>query len=343
MNNIDHDRLFKELLTNFFQEFIEAFFPEADRLLDYSYLEFLTQEVFTDITVGEKKYIDILVKTRLQGEEGFVLVHVESQAQKRKDFARRMFRYYARLFLKYDLRVLPIAVLSHGIKKKEPHSFKVAFPFHQVLDFNFLQLHLKRHSWKDYLKKANPVAAALMSCMDYKEEEKIQLKTEFLKLILRMRLDPARMQLLIGFFETYAQLTWQEEEIVQRKLTEELPPGEVKEMTEILTSYHLRGKEEGRAEGRAEGRVEGRAEGRVEGRAEGRVEGRAEGRAEGRITALQRTLIKLARRKLGTISLELKNQILKNTSIPQLENALENIFDFDSEEALLKALQRDEN
>ncbi|MGI6307004.1 MAG: hypothetical protein ACOX1X_00015 [Dethiobacteria bacterium] len=82
-------------------------------------------------------------------------------------------------------------------------------------------------------------------------------------------------------------------------------------MTEILTSYHLRGKEEGRA--------------------------------EGRITALQRTLIKIARRKLGTISLELENQILKNTNIPQLENALENIFDFDSEEALLKALQQDEN
>jgi len=62
MSNIDHDRLFKELLTNFFREFMEAFFPQADRLLDYSYLEFLTQEVFTDVTAGEKKYIDILVK-----------------------------------------------------------------------------------------------------------------------------------------------------------------------------------------------------------------------------------------------------------------------------------------
>ena len=311
MNNIDHDRLFKELLTTFFQEFMEAFFPEADRLLDYSLLEFLSQEIFADITTGEKKYIDLLVKTRLLGEEGFILVHVESQAQKDKDFARRMFRYFAHLFLKHDQPILPIVILSHGIKKKEPRSFRISFPFHQVMDFNFLQLHLKRHSWKDYLKQDNPAAAALLSCMDYREEEKVQLKTEFLKMILRMRLDPTRMQLLIGFFDTYVPFTWPEEEQVQHRLVKELPPREVEEMTEILTSYHLRGREEGRQEGRQ----------------------------EGRIIALQRTLIKLAARKLGTISSELEKQIMECTSIPQLEDALENIFDLETAEALLNILK----
>lgn len=307
MSNIDHDRLLKELLTNFFREFMEAFFPQADRLLDYSYLEFLTQEVFTDVTAGEKKYIDILVKTRLLGEEGYVLVHVEPQAKKSKNFSRRMFRYFARLYLKYDMRILPIAVLSHGTRKKEPHTFEITFPFQKVLEFNFLQLHLKRHNWMEYLKKDNPAAAALMSCMDYREEEKVKLKIEFLKMILRMRLDPARMQLLIGFFETYIKLSLQDEELVQRKLAEELPPKEVSEMTEILTSYHLRGREEGREEGKKE--------------------------------ALQRTLMKQARRKLGSISQEFEKQILQCTSISHLENALENIFDFDSEEELLNALK----
>ncbi|MFN7566977.1 MAG: flagellar assembly protein H, partial [Microcystis sp.] len=31
-NNIDHDRLFKELISTFFVEFIELFFPQ---LIDY--------------------------------------------------------------------------------------------------------------------------------------------------------------------------------------------------------------------------------------------------------------------------------------------------------------------
>src|SRR5690554_458624 len=59
-----------------------------------------------------------------------------------------------------------------------------------------------------------------MACMDYTE-------VEFLKMILRLKLDPARMQLLIGFFESYVRLTPAEEEEVRQKLTE------------ILTSYHL--------------------------------------------------------------------------------------------------------
>lgn len=302
METIDHDRLFKELLTNFFQEFMEAFFPEAGRMLDYNYLEFLTQEVFTDVTVGEKKYIDILVKTRLLGEEGFVLVHVEPQASKEKDFARRMFRYYARLFLKYDLRILPVAILSHKTKKAETNIFDIAFPFHKVLEFNYLQLHLKRLSWKDYLRKDNPAAAALLGCMDFQEEEKVQLKLEFFKALMRMKLDPARMQLLIGFLESYVQLTPEEEGRVQHKLAEELPPGEVNKMMEILTSYHKRGMEEGMKEG---------------------------------IAALQKALLKQVKRKLGNINKKTEKAIMETTNIPSLEKALESIFDLDSEDTLL--------
>ncbi|MEW5920426.1 MAG: Rpn family recombination-promoting nuclease/putative transposase [Bacillota bacterium] len=304
---INHDRLFKELLTNFFQEFMEAFSPEAGRMLDYSSLEFLSQEILTDVTAGEKKYIDILVKTRLLGEEGFVLVHVEPQARKQVGFAKRMFRYYARLFLKYNLRILPVAVLSHNTKKEEPNSFEIAFPFLKVLEFEFMQLHLKRHSWKDYLQKDNPAVAALMACMDYREEEKTRLKLEFFKVIMRLRLDPARMQLLIGFFESYVVLTPKEEEVVQQRLAEELSMEDVREMAEILTSYHLRGREEGRAEG---------------------------------LTALQSTLIKQGCKKLGTISPEAEKKILETKSIPLLENALEKIFDLENEKALLELLDK---
>lgn len=53
---IDHDRLFKELLTTFFKEFMELFFPEAHALIDYVDLRFLTQEIFTDVTEGKKHY-----------------------------------------------------------------------------------------------------------------------------------------------------------------------------------------------------------------------------------------------------------------------------------------------
>jgi len=38
--SIHHDRLFKELLTTFFKEFMELFFPEAHALINYGSMSF---------------------------------------------------------------------------------------------------------------------------------------------------------------------------------------------------------------------------------------------------------------------------------------------------------------
>jgi hypothetical protein len=50
---INHDRLFKELLSTFFIEFIELFFPEIVNDLDSQSLQLLDKEVFTDVTSGD--------------------------------------------------------------------------------------------------------------------------------------------------------------------------------------------------------------------------------------------------------------------------------------------------
>lgn len=118
-----------------------------------------------------------------------------------------------------------------------------------------------------------------------------------------MKLDPARMQLLIGFLESYVLLTPEQEDRVQQKLAEELPPGEVKKMTEILTSYHKRGMEEG-------------------------------------IAALQKALLKQVKRKLGNINQSTEKAIMETNNIPSLEKALELIFDLDSEETLVNLLNK---
>ena len=77
---IDHDRLFKELLTTFFEEFLELFFPEVVAYLERDPLEFLDKGIFTDVTAGEQYEADLVVKTRFQEQETFFLIHVESQS-----------------------------------------------------------------------------------------------------------------------------------------------------------------------------------------------------------------------------------------------------------------------
>src|ERR1700710_535544 len=113
---MDHDRLFKELLTTFFIEFIELFMPEVAAYIERDSIEFLDKEIFTDIAAGERHEVDLLVKVRFRGAgEGYFLIHVESQASPRAGFARRMFHYFARLDADHDLPVFPIALFSFDL------------------------------------------------------------------------------------------------------------------------------------------------------------------------------------------------------------------------------------
>ncbi len=51
MRKIDHDKLFKELLTTFFVGSIELFVPGIVRYLDKASIEFVDKELYT----GDKK------------------------------------------------------------------------------------------------------------------------------------------------------------------------------------------------------------------------------------------------------------------------------------------------
>ena len=252
---IDHDRLYKELFENFFTDFIQLFFPEAYEAIDFGEIKFLNQKIFTDVTKGERKSIDLLVETKLKSEKTAIIIHVETQSYPQSAFNERMFVYFSRLFEKYRCRILPIAVFSHGKSIDEPDQFTLRFPFKQVLDFSFYKLELHKKNWREYIKYDNPVAAALLSEMGYSDEEKVQVKREFLRLLARLQLDPAKMQLIIGFFETYLKLSEKEESELNKEI-EALEPNEREAIFRIETSWERKGREAGRIEGKIEGKIE---------------------------------------------------------------------------------------
>ena len=306
---IDHDRLFKELLETFFEEFMELFFPEIHQQIDFNDLHFNKQEIFTDVTVGEKHFIDLLAETKLKGEEGIILVHVESQAQYQANFAERMFIYFSRLYQKYRSRIFPIAIFSYDQIKDEPDNFNIKFPFLYVLDFNFHIVELKKKPWQEYIKSDNPVAAALLSKMGYRKEEKVKVKLEYLRMLTRMELDPARMVLLTGFFETYLKLNKEEEKTLEESIGK-LSPKEAEKMLEITTSWHEKGRIEGRREGRQEGRQEGQAE----------------------------LVLRLISKKIGFLSGEITEKV-RSLDIDSLNDLGEAVLDFTSMNELEKWLK----
>lgn len=239
--NINHDRLFKELITTFFIEFLELFFPAVLTYLDQNYIEFSDKEVFAEIPLADSLETDIVVKTKFQGKDAFFLVHVENQAKQKPDFEKRMFRYFCLLSGKHDLPVYPIALLSFDSPRAaQPSKYRVVFPNKVVMEFNYELIQLNRLNWRNYLQNRNPVAAALMAKMNIARQDRPRVKLECLRLLATLRLDPARMKLISGFVDTYLRLN-AEEEVQLKSQISTLESDEQEEVMEIVTSWMEQG------------------------------------------------------------------------------------------------------
>ena len=114
------------------------------------------------------------------------------------------------------------------------------FPDKQVLNFDYEIVQLNRLNWRDFLQQRNPVAAALMAKMKINEKDRPQVKAECLRLMVTLKLDPAKMYLISGFVDTYLNLSQQEELIFQSQLsTMELE--EQEQIMQITTSWEQKG------------------------------------------------------------------------------------------------------
>src|SRR5207247_1055203 len=161
----------------------DLFLPAVAAYLRHDSIEFLDKEIITDVEARERHEVDLLVKARLRDQDVCVLIHVENQAQPQENFGRRMFRYFARLYEKYALPVYPIVIFSYDAPQRaEADEFQIAFPDKVVLDFRFTVIQLNRLNWRDFARKPNPVAAALMAKMKIAPEDRVKVKLECLRL-----------------------------------------------------------------------------------------------------------------------------------------------------------------
>lgn len=241
----DHDRLFKELLSTFFIEFLDLFLPHLASPIDPDSLTFLPQEYFADLTTGEDQLIDLLVEVKQAEQTVGFLIHVEAQSYVESDFTRRMFFYFARLYQKYLQRVYPIVVFSFDEPyRTEPHQHTVEFDDLRVLEFNFRPIQLNRLDWRDYLEQRNPIAAALMAKMQIAVADRPQVKAECLRLLATLQLNPARTRLISGFVDTYLRLNAQEQQVFEVEI-DKLEQTQRESVMQIVTSWMEEGIEQG--------------------------------------------------------------------------------------------------
>jgi hypothetical protein len=244
-DTIDHDQNFKELISTFFLEFLDLFLPDIARNIDPDSIRFLPQEYFADLVEGDEKIIDLLVEVKLFGQDTTFLFHIEAQSYSESQINRRMFYYLARLHQNYVKNIYPIVIFSFDQPyRAENNTFKIEFPNLKVLEFRFHAIQLNRLNWRDYIDRPNPVAAALMSKMKVAKGDRPKVKAECLRLLVTLKLDPAKTRLISKFVDTYLRLNAQEEQTFQAEL-DKIGVAQKEAIMQVTTSWEETGIEKG--------------------------------------------------------------------------------------------------
>jgi hypothetical protein len=247
-SKIDHDQNFKELLHQLFEPFLRLFFPEHAVRLDFSKMTFLEQEYFTDFPKGKHRYIDTLVEVNtLSGKPQLILVHMEFQAKRSRNFPRHMFRYFSQLRLQRDTPIFPVVLyLSSGAGGLGWEEYREKLFGEEYLHFRYhciglpeLQASVSRFHFqieietkKEYLATKNPVAYGLAPLMEHDELSKPELKAICITGIVTSSMNEVQAALLIHFLDTYLLLDKTEEEQFQQLIQR----GEVEAMR-FITSW----------------------------------------------------------------------------------------------------------
>ena len=132
------DTPWKQILESYFPQFMAFFFPEAYSEIDwdrgFDFLDGELQQVTREAETG-KRIVGKLVKVYLcNGQENWLLIHVEIQNQKEDEFSERVYIYSTRLFDKFRRSVASFAVLGDTDRSWRPHSFhQEAWSHHDAL------------------------------------------------------------------------------------------------------------------------------------------------------------------------------------------------------------------
>jgi len=253
---IAHDEHFKGLLRTFFREFLEAFLPDLAADLKPGRIELLDKELLESAGRSARpRFVDLVAKVQFRRQAGFVLVHVEHWSSRRSDARRRMFFYAARLMEERRLPVYPVLLTSYDRPlSREPDRYVVEVRGLRVVEFGFRVVQLNRLGWRDYARKPNPAAAALMARMRIAPVDRVKVRLHPLRLLVQLCLDRRKMDLIAGFVSAYLALTGKEHLAFARELDRIEDRREKRKVMELITEWERKGRTEGRTEGRAEGR-----------------------------------------------------------------------------------------
>jgi hypothetical protein len=254
----DYDSPWKEALEAYFPEFLALMFPtihaEIDWARGHAFLDKELQRVVRDAELG-RRYADKLAAVYAKdGTETWVLIHVEVQGEGEPDFDQRMYVYNYRLFDRYGVDIVSLAVLADNRPGHRPGEYRrhrwgcdlcFRFPVEKLLDWS--------ERWTDLEQSSNPFALVVMAHLKALESRdgvaRKRWKLHLIRLMYRRRYSRSQILELFRVIDWLLQLP----EDLAQEFTRELIAFEEQEKMPYITSIERIGRQEGRQQGRQEG------------------------------------------------------------------------------------------
>ena len=226
---VNQDGLWKIVIGDLFEDFLLFFAPELHEAVDFSKKpDFLQQELFKEILERKKgtNYADQIVKVHLKdGNEKWILVHIEVEGSADADFSKRMFRYFYRIFDKFDREIVAFAVMTGSSTSEDSLEFTYSY-FGTTLDYAYNVRKVMDYDDKE-LMQSNRLFSKVVLATKYMHETKNEVdqryrfKMKLMREVLKLE-GQSRISISAVFYFTDYLLLLPEE--LRHKFTDTIGP-----------------------------------------------------------------------------------------------------------------------
>jgi hypothetical protein len=260
---LELDNAWKDVLQDYFQDFMALCWPEQYDLIDWSKGYKMLDKELSKIVIGaqiKNKIADKLVEVTLKNGQAInVLIHVEVQGQKEIGFEERMFIYYYRIYNRYRKPIASLVILIDGNRQWRPNTFKLSLWSTSIqMNWGVLKLIDMLDKVPELEASSNRFAAVILAQLSVLVERPDNAKlsnskTRLCKWLLRKGWKRDDILNLLRFIDWVIKLP----EELEEKCRKELEIFEEEMKMAYVTSWERHGMQQGMQQGIQQGMQQG--------------------------------------------------------------------------------------
>ncbi|MDI6791482.1 MAG: hypothetical protein QME81_01250 [bacterium] len=220
------DEAWKKIIERFFPQLLRFFVPDFYEDVDFSKgITFMDKEMeqLSLKSVKGAKYVDKLVKVYLKnGEEQWILVHIEVQGYPEKDFSLRMFRYFYKIFESYGRKIVSIAILTGPERVTEEEGRYELKAYDSGVEFRYLSFKLMDYKKDKLAQDTNPIALVVLASQEKERAKqkggKFNAKLYLIRKLYERGYKREEVEALFKFIDWVLQLSDEDEELIGEEI-----------------------------------------------------------------------------------------------------------------------------